>query len=165
MNTLVMAENVALLVMAAFLLAALKYLGDPSLRWLVVLAFLGVLLVSLRIVYAPVVFSTAVVLPFATYFLSAAVRPRLLALALVVSCGSSLLFHLGYRHLTGWLAGREPAYQYMTGSFLLAAVAPIVEPKDSADVRVAGAVVAQNKSGLPLFDLRFVGASCGIRKG
>ena len=81
--------------------------GDPSLRWLVVLAFLGVLLVSLRIVYVPVVLAAAVLLPAAAYFSSSSMRPGLLALALVVSCGSSILFQLGYRHLTGWLAGRQ----------------------------------------------------------
>jgi hypothetical protein len=149
---MVMSETTALLAMAVFLVAALKYLRDPSLGWLVFLSFLGVLLVSLRLVYLPVVLTAAVLLPIAACFSSAAMRPRPLTLALLVSCGSMMFFQMGYRHLTGWLAGREPAYHYMTGSFLLATVAPIVESKDSGDVRVAEAVVAQNKSSLPLFD-------------
>lgn len=149
---MVMAETTALLVMALFLVMALKYLGDPSLKWLAILSFLGVLLVSARIVYLPVVLATAVLLPLVSYFSSTIRQPGLLALALVVSCGSTALFQQGYRHLTGWLAGREPAYHYVTGFFLLAAVAPIVEPGDSPDVRIARAVAAQNRSDLPLFD-------------
>lgn len=149
---LVMSETTALLAMAVFLLAALRYLRGPSLWWLVILSFLGVLLVSLRFVYLPLVLAAAVLLPLAAYFSFSARRRRLLALALVVSCGSTVLFQMGYRDLTGWLAGREPAYHYSTGFFLLASIAPIVESGDSGDVRVAGAVAAQNQSGLPLFD-------------
>jgi len=148
---MVMSETTALLAMTMFLLAGLKYLRDPSPWWLVILAFLGVLLVSLRFIYLPVVLVAAVLLPLATYFSFSASR-RLLALAMVVSCGCTVLFQMGYRDLTGWLAGREPAYHYSTGFFLLASIAPIVEAGDSGDVRVAGAVAAQNKSGLPLFN-------------
>jgi hypothetical protein len=147
---LVMSETAALLVMATFLVAALKYLQDPSPRWLVILSFLGVLLVSLRIVYLPAVLAAAVLLPVSAYFSSSARRPRVLAIALVASCGSAALFHLGYRYLTGWLAGREPAYHYMTGFFLLASVAPIIESGDTGDARVASAIMAQNMSGFPL---------------
>jgi hypothetical protein len=137
---MVMSETSALLAMAVFLLLALKYLGNTSLLCLVILSFLGVLLVSLRIVYLPVALAAAVLLPVVAYFSCSARQWRLLALALVVSCGSTGLFHLGYRYLTGWFAGREPAYHYMTGLFLLATAAPIVESGDSSDVRVAGAV-------------------------
>lgn len=149
---MVMAETSALLAMAVFLLVALKYLADASLKWLVILSLLGAVLVSLRIVYLPVVLAAAVLLPVVAYSSSSPKRLRLLALALVVSCGSALLFQEGYRHLTGLIAGRDPAYHYTTGFFLLATVAPLVEPGDSSDAGIAGAVAAQNKSGLPLFD-------------
>ena len=149
---MVMSETTALLAMALFLVMALKYLEDPSPQWLVILSFLGVLLVSVRIVYLPVVLATAALLPLVSYFSSTSRQTGLLALALVMSCGSTALFQEGYRYLTGWLAGREPAYHYVTGAFLLAAVAPIVEPGDSPDVRVAGVVAAQNRSDLPLSD-------------
>jgi hypothetical protein len=52
--------------------------------------------------------------------------------------------------LTGSLAKREPAYHYVTGFFLLAAAAPIIEVQDSDDPRVMQAVVEQNQSTLPL---------------
>ena len=149
---LILAETTAMLATALLLVAVLQYLLDLSAWWLVVVSLLGVVLVSLRIVYLPVVLAGAVLLPVCAYFASSLRRPRVLAVALAVSCGSTTLFHLGYRHLTGRLAGREPAYHYRTGSFLVAVTAPLVQARDAIDVRVAGAVLAQNQSRLPLSD-------------
>jgi hypothetical protein len=143
---LILTEATALLVMAAFLVSGSLYLRKPDWWRLVALSFLGILLVSLRIVYLPLILLSAVLLPLAAL----RVRPRALALALAVSCGSTLFFHCGYMELTGSLAKREPAYHYVTGSFLLAAAAPIIEVQDSDDPRVMQAVVEQNQSALPL---------------
>jgi hypothetical protein len=154
---LVMAETSTLLVMAIFLVAASRYLLAPGLWQLVLLSFLGILLVSLRIVYLPLVLLSAVLLPVAAYCRPARSqvrRARALALALAVSCGSTTLFHLGYTHLTGWLGSREPAYNFATGFFLAAAVAPIIHAEDSSDPRVVRAIVEQNKSVLPLANTR-----------
>lgn len=153
---LVLSETAAMLATAVFLVAALKYLSAPAPWWLVVLSFAGMCLVSLRMVYLPVILTAAVLLPPAAYFpesapgVSRGKRLRLLALALMVSCGSTFVFQSGYRHWTGRLAGREPAWHYSTGYFLLAAVSPIVESRDTADRRVADAITAQNENGLPL---------------
>lgn len=152
---LVMTETTTVLVMAMFLLTALQYQQDHSLYRLILLSFLGVLLVSLRLVYLPVVLTTAVLLPASLYFSSSGMRPRHLAAALVVSCACTAIFQVGYRDLTGWRAGREAAYHYTTGFFLLSSVAPLVEPRDATDVRVANAIVAQNRSSFPLADRRF----------
>jgi hypothetical protein len=76
----------------------------------------------------------------------------LLVLGLLVSCGSAAIFHLGYQHLTGWLAGREPAYLYEPGLLQLGTVASIVEPRDTDDPRVAAAIQAQKTSSIPLSD-------------
>jgi hypothetical protein len=57
---------------------------------------------------------------------------------------------VGYRYFTGFLEERAPTYTDATGFFLLAAVAPIVEPRDigdRGDIRVAQVVAA---GGLPL---------------
>src|SRR3984957_12475704 len=64
---LVMAETAALLTMAIFLVVASRSLRAPGLWQLVLLAFLGILMVSLRIVYLPVVLLSAVLLPVAAY--------------------------------------------------------------------------------------------------
>jgi hypothetical protein len=162
---LVMTEATSILISAVFLCAALAYLRKPALFWPVILSFLGILLVSLRMVYVPVVFATAVLLPLlAACFSPSARRPRILVLALALSCGSTLLFHEAYQHLTGRLAGREPAYHYRTGFFLAAAVAPILEPLDAADPAVAMAVVEQAGSRLPLIPRFFRSAQIWNRQ-
>lgn len=163
---MVMAETVAELAMAMYVVMSLKYLREPSLWALAVLAGIGIVLVSFRFVYLPVVWTTAVLLPIlrvpriasllgARPLTSQKRWPRFLATSLVVSCGFTLLFHMGYRHLVGHLAHREPAYQYASGSFLLSAVAPIVEPQDGNDPRIVAAIQAQNRSQYPLSLRRF----------
>jgi hypothetical protein len=147
---LVMAETAAMLAMAVYLVTALEYIRTRSRHWLVMLSLLGIVLVSLRTVYLPVVLAAAVLVPVIACISIPAARFRFLAMALVVSCASTTLFHVGYRHLTGHRGKREPAYQYWSGPFLLAAVSPIVEPRDSRDVHIAGAVAAQNVSRYPL---------------
>jgi hypothetical protein len=149
-----MAETTTLLAMACFLLVALQYLRTRHLSWLVILAFIGAVLVSLRIVYVPIVLTSAALLPLAGYLSSpaSAMRGRTLAVAFAVSCGSMMLLQLGYRHATGYLAGREPAYHYQTGFFLVASVAPIVDLGDSEDARVSEAIAEQNKTKVPLPD-------------
>ena len=122
--------------------------GKPSLWLLVIISFLGALLVSLRTVYVPVVATCAAALPVIAYFRMK--KPGRLVLALAVSCGSMILCQIGYMHLTGWLAGREPAYHYQTGLFQMGVVAPIIEAQDSDDRRVSEAVVEQNQSSVPL---------------
>ena len=147
---LVMTECATMFAIALSLVTALQYLRDPRLSWLAIFSFLGILVVSLRIAYLPVVLAGAVLLPVWAYLSSPVRRTRVLALALLVSCGSTVIFHLGYRHLTGRLAGREPGYHYMTGYFLLAIVTPMIEPQDGnaadgGDGRVANIIVEQDK--------------------
>jgi hypothetical protein len=145
---MVMTETTTLLLAAIYLAGALSYLEKADPWKLALLAFLGAALVGLRTVYFPVVMASAVLLP-----IFAGLKPRrLVVLAMAVSCGSTALFHLGYRRLTGSLAGREPAYHYLTGFFLAAGTAPLVRLQDIDDPRVAEAVAEQNKSGLPLSD-------------
>jgi hypothetical protein len=151
---LIMAETAALLATAAFLVTSCRYLRAPDSWLLVWLSFPGILLVGLRIVYLPIAFVSAVALPLAAYFWSPAWpklrRPLTLALALGVSCTSTVIAHLGYTHLTGYLAEREPAYNYVSGFFLMSAVAPILKAEYADDARVARAVIEQNQSALPL---------------
>ena len=98
---LIMAETTAMLTVALFLAAALQYLRTLSWRWLVVVSWLGIVLVSVRIVYLPVVLACAFLLPLGAYFKSPRGRISDLAVALLVSCGSAFLLHVGYRSLTG----------------------------------------------------------------
>jgi hypothetical protein len=145
---LVLAETGALLATALFLLAALSFLEGPGFWKLALIGFLGAVLVAFRILYVPVVITMAVVLPLR--MLQETRKVRVLLLALAVSCGSTLIFQMGYRSLTGKLAKREPAYHYTTGFFLAAGIAPLIKPVDADEPRVAQAVEEQNRSSLPL---------------
>jgi len=152
---MVMTETATLLAMAVYLVGASAYLQRPDLWRLVVLSFIGVLLVSFRVVYLPVVLAGAVLLPAGVYLWPRASyqprRSRGLALALVVSSLSTLGFQVAYRHWIGWLGHREPAYHFVTGFFMASAVAPIITPADAGDARLARAVVEQNRSIDPLW--------------
>lgn len=152
---MVMTETATLLAMAVYLVAASAYLQRPDWWRLVILSFIGVLLVSFRLVYLPVVLAAAVLLPAGVYLWPrASYQPRRssgLALALVVSSVSTLGFQVAYRHWIGWLGHREPAYHFVTGFFMVSAVAPIITPADASDARVARAVVEQNRSIDPLW--------------
>src|SRR5579872_1293774 len=65
---MVMTETAALLAMAVYLVAASAYLQRPDWWRLVVLSFIGLLLVSFRLVYLPLVLAAAVLLPAGVYF-------------------------------------------------------------------------------------------------
>jgi hypothetical protein len=122
---LVMTEASAGFTAALFFVTALEYLRTARIIWLPVLALLGTLLVSLRLLYIPLVFASAALLPVAAIPVLAGNRRRSLAIALGLSVTAVAVCQVGYRALTGWLANRKPAYQYASGFFLLAAVAPL----------------------------------------
>ncbi len=147
---LVMTETTALLAAALFLATGLQYLRRPKWQLLVLLSLLGALLVSLRTVYVPVAVVCAPVVPLLAYLRGK--KAGTLALGLAVSCGSMVVCQSGYRYLTGWLSGQEPAYHYQAGFFQAGVVAPLIEPGDSDDSRVAKAVTEQSRSGVPLRD-------------
>ncbi|MBV8898109.1 MAG: hypothetical protein JO051_16460 [Acidobacteriaceae bacterium] len=148
----ILSETATLLAAAIFLVAALEYLHQRRLFQLIELSFLAALLVSLRLVYVPLVLVASILVPLLAWFptRTAPIRFRPLALALLVSCTFTYIFQTGYQHLTGWMAEREPAYDYEAGSFLLAAVAPAVRPNEIRDPRLAQAFEAQRTSRYPL---------------
>ncbi len=147
---MMMAEAFAILAAALYLVTAIRFVQRLSPGWLVLIAFFGILLVSLRTVYLPVVLACAILLPVIAHWPLLSGKPRALLLALLISCGSTLLFHEGYRYLTGWLGSREPGYHYSTGYFLLANAAPLLQEKDADDAGIAAAISAQKHGNLPL---------------
>jgi hypothetical protein len=65
-------------------------------------------------------------------------RPmRSLLVHILTSVAIMLLLHGTYKQVNGWLCGRAPAYLYATGLHLLAFWAPILEPADASDQRLA----------------------------
>lgn len=139
---MVLAETFALLFFALQLVLALSYLRRPRLVTLVSVCGLGLVVVSLRIMFVPVVLAMAVLLPVGAWLNQPCARrrtwwgPGLVHLVLAVSVTAAL--HGAYRqHIGKAFGGWPPAYQYYDGLMLLAAWAPILQPGDATEPLVA----------------------------
>ena len=132
---LVMTEAAAGFVAALFLITALEYLRAPSNIWLIASAILGMFLVGLRLVYLPLVVASALIVPLAPPKLWR--NRRRMAVAFAVSAAAVLICQATYQRLIGFLAHREPAYEYRTGFFLAGNLAPLLEEQDAPDPQTA----------------------------
>ena len=136
---LVLTESFAMLMLALYLLFSLSYLARPRAVGLIALAVTGVLLLSLRLVYVPLTFLGAVLIPLLGWVIPrgkwAAPDAKNLSAHLVLSLLVTLGLHQAYKSVTGLKANLPPAYQYADGFFLAAAWAPLIKPEDAVDPR------------------------------
>ncbi|MGI8890867.1 MAG: hypothetical protein ACR2G0_08825 [Chthoniobacterales bacterium] len=145
----VMAETVSLSVYAALLVLSLFYLRERRLSQLAVIQVLGVCLISLRISYLLAIEATAILLPLIAFTplfwarrsadptRSRSTMVRQLCLHLATSVILFFLLHQGYQRLNGYLTGKKPAYLYSSGLSIMATWAPILQPADAPDSRLA----------------------------
>lgn len=127
----VMAESATLLALAAMVYALGLYLKSGRLAAWIMVQVLGVILISFRMVYLPLVLALLVCVPPYRHVMRH--RPpswRKLGIHLAVGVAVTVVLHGGYRELTGALTGRSPAYQYENGHFLAAAWAPLIRADD-----------------------------------
>lgn len=134
----VMTETVTLFIFAILVAMILRYIRKPTIPRIIITQLLGLMLISMRMVYLPLVLVMTVALPLFTflkeYFNDRNVsNKRILLTALshlliAITCMSIL--HSSYRHLVGHLLHRQPAYIYNSGFSLLMCWAPIIEPED-----------------------------------
>lgn len=138
---MVMAETFSLLFFALLVVLALSYLRQPRLAALTGVCVLGVALVSLRIVFVPVVLAVAVLLPVLGWVGESAAsrrtRWRIRLVHLTVALALTAALQGAYRGHVGRVFKQPPAYQYYDGLMLLAAWAPVLQPPDARDPRVA----------------------------
>lgn len=137
---LVLTESFAMLMLAFYLVFCLSYLARPRVLPLIVLAAIGVLLLSLRLVYVPVTLFGALLVPLLGWVIprgegAATNRIRHLLGHLTVSLFVTLGLHQLYKTANGVKANQPPAYQYIGGFFLASAWAPLIEPEDALDPR------------------------------
>jgi len=123
----VLTESVATFVFAVFLLAGFSYLKTSGVSTLALVQILGVLLVSIRVTFLPIVLVMSAVLPVlsrrAISFWRSARRfginwingLRFVLMPLLVSIVLSQTLLFGYRHLYGELLNRSPAHTYVAG--------------------------------------------------
>ena len=119
---LILTETFTLLLLAGNLLAAFRYLRYPGLLSLFLVCLTGILIVSLRLVYIPVVMIEALLLPLLGWVNGSSKeglpdRRRQCLLHVGAALLISLGLHAGYRQLVGSLTGRPAAYLHWDGLF------------------------------------------------
>ncbi len=115
---------------ALFTLACFFYLRSKSLLTLFLCQVLGVLLISLRISFLPLVVLLSIALPILAEVSRARTRVGSLIVSLLTAILVTQALLLGYRHLYGFVAETKPAYMSRDGDFLVADMAPIIQPAD-----------------------------------
>jgi hypothetical protein len=145
---LILTETFTLLLLAGNLLAAFRYLRYPGLLSLFLVCLTGILIVSLRLVYLPVVLSEALLLPLLGWVNGSSKeglpdRRRQCLLHVGAALLISLGLHAGYRQLVGSLTGRPAAYLHWDGLFLISAWAPLLQSEDATDPRTRSVIARQ----------------------
>ncbi len=135
---MILTEAFALTAFASHILFGVMYVSRPRPRLILAVALAGIVAVSLRTVYIPIVIVDALALPFLAMFRLGSARR--LAAHVAIALAATLVCHVAYRQWMGALTGFPPAYQYQDGFFLLCAWSPVVEPVDADDPRAAAAI-------------------------
>jgi len=147
----VMTEAISLCLYAFVIYHSFLYLKTHRLRNLVIVQAASVLLIGFRMSFLLQVQINTIILPLIAFApdVLKRIRHRPLAEAspmsaarvcaghLLLSVTLTLLLHAGYKRTNGWLAHREPDYLYSTGITLLAFWAPVLQPEDAPDPRLA----------------------------
>jgi hypothetical protein len=151
----ILTETVTLFFLALFVLTGLSYINRPRTPRLILLAFLGTCILSLRTFHIPVVLvaTVAVVLlgiPHLRDQNAGSVwdfGSRVLLHALV-AIAATVGFHAAYQQYFSYVTNQPPTYNSGDGFFLIAAWAPVVTPDDFPNEATAERVLNN------LFDLQ-----------
>jgi hypothetical protein len=145
-----MTETISLFLFVLYILSAFHYLRNPSLRVLCLVQTIGIVLVSLRVSFLPIVLLNTGLLPLlaaASLFQQhgkarfsvklsekhtiAGSRTLLTAgLHLALSVGLAVVLHTAYKQLFAALSEHPAGYHAASGYFLVSFWAPVVEPSD-----------------------------------
>jgi len=133
---MVMAEAIGGMLWLVFIALALEYVRSGRSLWLPLVAFAGIVAVSVRLNGTPVIVLVSLSLPLLRLVLTPRARRaqplerRRLLLQLALASACTLVFHAGYRQVVAQVAHTQPGYIGTEGLFMLGYVAPAVEPKD-----------------------------------
>jgi len=147
----VMTENMSLFILSLYLLVSLFYIKNKNILCLVCYQSIGVVLISFRLSFLPLIWANTILLPILslsfvrtneqdcvlkkTMFSTLMTNfskweiPRI-TVHLLFSVLILILLHTGYKHINGFLSNKSPNYQYRAGLFLLSDWAPNVKPVD-----------------------------------
>ena len=147
----VLTEALTMPVFVAYLMASLFYLRERRLIHLVIAQVLGVALISMRMIFLPLVLIQVLIFPLLVTGMRW--RPRLAHVA--ANLILMLLLHGGYCLLNGKLSKAPPAYTYWDGFVELSAWAPAVTIHSAANAQVAGIISRGPEYGLHQFARRY----------
>jgi hypothetical protein len=128
----VLTEAFSMPVFIAYIFVSLSYLQRPEAKKLLLMQLLGVVLISLRMIFLPMILANAVIIPF---FAHTTDRKKI-AKNLAVNFICILILHGSYCIWNGKLSKAPPAYSYWDGFFQLSAWAPAVTTKSAANAEV-----------------------------
>lgn len=132
---MVLTESLAQTVFAVYMLALLWYLRRTDLRWLLTSVVLGLLLISLRMVFLPLVLA-APILVILVVPGSRRVRGHHLLMAVALT----IVLHGAYRNGMGFLTGGPATYLPDSARFHVSSWAPLLAPEDAEDPVIAGII-------------------------
>ncbi len=158
----VMTEAISLCLYAFVIYHSFLYLRTHRLRDLVIVQAVSVLLIGFRMSFLLLVQINTIILPLiafapdvlkrirrrATQDAAPTSPPRVCAGHLLLCVTLMFLLHAGYKRANGWLSQREPDYLYSTGVTLLAYWAPVLQPQDASDPRLADLIRRGDEFGL-----------------
>ena len=147
----VMTEAISLCLYAFVIYHSFLYLKTHRLRNLVIVQTASVILIGFRMSFLLQVQISTIILPLIAFAPDVLKRVRRRSLSeaspmsaarvctghLLLSVTLMFLLHTGYKRANGWLSHREPDYLYSTGITLLAFWAPVLQPEDAPDPRLA----------------------------
>ncbi len=143
----VLTDSIALFLFAVLATIAISFCRNRTKTRMALALTVGVVLISIRISYLPIVLLNSVVLPFLWIRKT---RRASVALFLVWAGAGQLLLY-GYRYLNATVSKMEtPEYFYMDGFILISEVAPIVTAADFPAGIPGGAILSS--VGVPLSD-------------
>lgn len=141
----ILTEAVSTFLFAVYVLLCLEYLRSGRVVALVAIQLVALPMISIRLSNLPFVLVFSLLLPLigpagrrlweslrqkSVHLRPFASSPLRLVIHLGLAIGISQAGLYGYKEWNGYLSDKQPAYIYADGLFLLAAVAPLVEPVD-----------------------------------
>ncbi len=131
----VLTETLSMPIFIAYIFVGVSYCKNPQAKKLLLMQLLGLMMISLRMIFLPLVLANAFITPLLAYATDQK-KLRKVFINLAVNLVCILILHGSYCILNGRLSKSPPAYSYWDGFFQLSAWAPAVTTKSAANQEV-----------------------------
>jgi hypothetical protein len=140
----VLTESFSMPIFMVYLYTSFSYLKNPTAKTLLLVQILGLFLISLRMIFLPMVLANALIAPIFAYVTTQKESRKLIG-HLSINLVSILILHGSYCILNGKLSKAPPAYSYWDGFFQLSAWAPAVTAESAANQQVLKIITQPQK--------------------